>query len=365
MGKAFAPSYANIYMAHWEQSALATAPLKPHTYLRFLDDIWGIWTYSRQDFNKQHTSIKTKYTLHNTHVNFLDTITYKGPNFHITNRLDSKVYFKDTDTHALLFKTSFHPQHTFKGLIKSQLLRFYKICTRQQDFWEAKQTLFQALKSRGYTRAFLKKILNAFMNFNINKLDSGKLIPFITTFSKTGVQLNTHIKNNFNKFLKDTIHLQNYRVISAYRRNQNLGDLLVHSKLSSLNPKITSSVPEYQPLTWIKSKSTQKFFKIRPIHDPNINNCVYLIRCTRCGKQYVGQTKNTIRERLYQHKYNINNDNNTETYIVQHFKEHGLQYLRITGLQANMFWSVEERRSKERSWIRKLNTIHPLGLNEA
>lgn len=33
----------------------------------------------------------------------------------------------------------------------------------------------------------------------------------------------------------------------------------------------------------------------------NSNNCVYVIRCSKCGKQYVGQTKNSIRTRLYQH----------------------------------------------------------------
>lgn len=40
MGKTFAPSYANIFMASWEETALDTFPLKPLAYYRFLDDIW-------------------------------------------------------------------------------------------------------------------------------------------------------------------------------------------------------------------------------------------------------------------------------------------------------------------------------------
>lgn len=40
MGKRFAPSYANIYMAAWEESALRICPVKPLQYYRLMDDIW-------------------------------------------------------------------------------------------------------------------------------------------------------------------------------------------------------------------------------------------------------------------------------------------------------------------------------------
>ena len=41
MGKKFAPSYANIFMADWEGTALATFALKPLAYFRCLDDTLG------------------------------------------------------------------------------------------------------------------------------------------------------------------------------------------------------------------------------------------------------------------------------------------------------------------------------------
>ena len=51
MGKKFAPAYANIFMAEWEVAALASCPKKPLHYFRFLDDIWGVWPHSRDDFD--------------------------------------------------------------------------------------------------------------------------------------------------------------------------------------------------------------------------------------------------------------------------------------------------------------------------
>lgn len=52
MGKKFAPAYANIFMANWEEGALSKCPKKPLYFLRYLDDIWGIWTHSEGDFNQ-------------------------------------------------------------------------------------------------------------------------------------------------------------------------------------------------------------------------------------------------------------------------------------------------------------------------
>ena len=142
MGKKFTPAYANIFMA------LQSCPKKPLHYFRFLDDIWGVWPYSREDcdecvsaLNSHNSSISLKATFNLTAVDFLDTTTYKVPDFHNTHQLDIKVFFKDTDSHALLFKSSFHPKHTFAGLIKSQLLRFHRICSREEDFYRATKVL--------------------------------------------------------------------------------------------------------------------------------------------------------------------------------------------------------------------------------
>ena len=84
MGKKFAPAYADIFMASWETAALNKCNLKPLYYYRYLDDIWGIWTYSVEEFNtfldtlnNHNPSIKLKATIDEKTVDFLDTTTFK------------------------------------------------------------------------------------------------------------------------------------------------------------------------------------------------------------------------------------------------------------------------------------------------
>ena len=137
MGKKYAPSYANIFMAHFEKEAMKKCYLKPSTYNRFLDDIFMVWDHGRENLetfikimNSHHPSVKLTANIQENEIEFLDISIFKGPSFLEKGQFDTKVYFKPTDTHQLLHKSSFHPSHTFKGILKSQIIRFNKICSQ-------------------------------------------------------------------------------------------------------------------------------------------------------------------------------------------------------------------------------------------
>ena len=369
MGKKFAPAYANIFMANWEEEVFAKCQKKPMHYLRYLDDIWGIWTGSRDEFeqfvailNSHDTSIKLKYEISQESITFLDTTVYKGPGFADNNQLDIKVYFKKTDTHALLFKTSFHPTHTFRGIVKSQLLRFRRICTQEDDFMEAVRILFKALRERGYSRQFLR---NCLKTFHIRKeRDNKKIIPLITSFSSIGRILHDKIKTNFQEIIASQDIIPNCKVISAYRRQKNLGDWLVRAKLKPLQrQKKTLLEDQFSRKTYIQNLKTTTFFKISQHFSPRSSNCVYVIFCSKCGIQYVGETSNSLSTRMVQHRYNIRNKRETNTPLVKHFLIHGLESVRMAGLQRNSTWTTVERKKFERKWIYLLNTKEPFGLN--
>lgn len=367
MGKRFAPSYANIFMANWEREALSKCKIKPISYLRYLDDIWGIWGGSLEEFeeffrilNSHDPSIKLKVEIDKQAIQFLDTTVFKGPGFLETGKLDIKVFFKTTDTHALLHKKSFHPSHTFKGIIKAQLTRFQRICTRKEDFWTAVKTLFKTLLQRGYTRTFLK---NCLRNFQNKKVKKDRILPIITTFSSASRILNRAWKRNFENIFKPTGLVPELETISAYRRNPNLTDWLVRAKLPSLNWKKTLGKQDhFMKLTFIRS-NTRELIKIKQGFELKNMNCVYLIICKECQKKYVGETKNELWKRLTQHLANIRNKKEVETPLVQHFLEHGTENLKIAGLERNYNWTTWERKKRERFWIFVLKTKEPIGLN--
>ncbi|XP_045897466.1 uncharacterized protein LOC123964654 [Micropterus dolomieu] len=370
MGKKFAPAYANIFMAEWETTALNSCPKKPLHYYRFLDDIWGVWPYSREDFdqfvnilNHHNPAIKLKYCISPTTVDFLDTTTFKGPTFTQTARLDLKVFFKQTDTHALLHKSSFHPKHTFAGLIKSQLLRFHRICTRSEDFKEATKVLFSALTSRGYCRAFLRRAFKTFLH--TKPLTTDSLLPVITTYSPSAVKLVRTLKHNFQNLISTTQLLQDHRLIAAFRKNKNLQDTLVKAKLATLvNSRPIGHGEFFKHQPWVCNPHNHNVFVTHRHGNVHSKNCVYLIRCRRCKIQYVGETGNTLLVRFTQHRYNIVRKKDTHIPLVKHFIEHGWPQLTALILQCNPRWSTAQRRREERLWIHRLGTLIPGGLNE-
>ena len=377
MGKKFAPAYADIFMASWETAALERCPKKPLYYYRYLDDIWGIWSYSEDEFisffnilNTFNPSIKLKYTTDSNSVNFLDTTTFKGPKFTSHNQLDIKVYFKDTDTHALLHKSSYHPRHTFAGLIKSQLLRFHRICTQADDFKQATKVLFSALSSRGYSRTFLRSCFKSFLQSR--PLSTSTLLPFVTTFSSSTVKLVKNIKNNLEIIRNKHKIQEDIRIIAAFRKNKNLRDHLVRAKV------IPQTQPQSHPAQEQNKNRRVYFMQHKWVHDVqnktvhvtakfcnvSTKNCVYLITCKTCGLKYVGETSLPLHVRISVHKYNIVRKKYTDRQVVQHFVLHGWEAVQVLILECNPHWSTAQRRRAERGWIFKLGTTIPTGLNE-
>ncbi len=347
MGKRFAPKYANIFMAHFEKKALAKCPKKPEAYYRFLDDIFLLWPYTLEEFdqflnifNSQHPTIKFKAAIHHSEINFLDVTIFKGPRFRDSGILDTKVYFKPTDTHELLHKSSFHPRHTFKGILKSQIVRFKRICNNEADFEKACELLFSNLTHRGYNRTFIRRI-------------------------KTET-LTPRIINTQNQGISKTCQSANCLICPEF-----------------LNK--TDSIMD--------SEDNKHFLEHEM--DCNTKNVIYTIQCSGCQKHYVGQTSDTLRTRFNNHKSEIRTRKNKP--LASHFQtcialkrlnKLNTPYLKITPLeivpalplppiinldengelQPHPYDGNSERNrllllQRETFWITKLKTLKPHGLN--
>ena len=285
MGKKFASSYANLFMAQWEASALAVCSKRPLCYLRYLDDIWGVWPHSQADFdqflsilNTHDPSITLKSCTSTSSVDFLDTTTFKGPDFAEKLRLNVKVYFKPTDTHALLHGSSFHPRHTYAGLLKSQLLRFSRICSNQSDFMAAVKILFTALAARGYSRSARRSSLKTFKVTRPPVV--GPRLPLIITHSLSSTLLTRQVRTHFKRLQDETAILPSHGIIAAYRRNRNLKDILVRAKLSPLTqPRSTRLTDFYLFRPWARNPNNGDVFATQKHSGPATRNCVYLISC--------------------------------------------------------------------------------------
>ena len=111
MGTAAAPNYANLFMDRFETKALQNWPLKPLLWLRFIDDIFMIWTNGEDKLeelitylNGIHPTIKFTSEHSYTNISFLDTTVRINDN----RELYTTLYEKPTDTHLYLHYSSTH-----------------------------------------------------------------------------------------------------------------------------------------------------------------------------------------------------------------------------------------------------------------
>ncbi len=237
MGKSFAPNLANIYLLKFDKMANIGFHIKPLLYSRFIDDTFFIWPGSLQDLNEFEIflnslipGIKITLTPKREVAEFLDTRVYK---LHMQNKtiLKTTVYFKDTDTHQLLHGKSFHPRHTVRGILKSQFIRFKRLCSTRYEYDQACHTLYAVLRNRGYARSLFRHLKrhvweSDFVLKRKSQPDDIPLWPIIHYYDSIGSRLMRHTAFTISKLEIANKH----RLVKAFRVHRSLGELLVKSK---------------------------------------------------------------------------------------------------------------------------------------
>ena len=83
------------------------------------------------------------------------------------------------------------------------------------------------------------------------------------------------------------------------------------------NDKKCGTCPLIRTTNKIMFKNSKLPFKIKSNMDCNAKNVIYLINCSGCDKEYIGQTSN-LRARVRVHKQQILNPNLRTLYVSKH-----------------------------------------------
>ena len=94
-----------------------------------------------------------------SHVCFLDTkVKFNA------HTLATELYSKPSASFQYPRRTSFHPPHTFRSVLKSQFIRIRRICTDINHYWNHSQQFITFFKSRGFHDTILNKICQDIAN---------------------------------------------------------------------------------------------------------------------------------------------------------------------------------------------------------
>ena len=405
MGTKLAPSFANIYMGWFEDTFVYTYKLQPLIWKRYIDDIFMVWQHGPEQLNEfvhhlnsKHETIKFTEESSIKSINFLDITVNLDNNGQITTDL----YCKPTDSHNYLLFSSEHPRHILRGIPYSQLLRVRRICSNITDFRKNALMLSSHFIRRGYPKNLVKTALakaelqdrdnlllkNApeYKRPNEEKDDETRFY-LISTHNPANPPLREIIENNWSLLEKSktTRFLSDAKIIFGQRRNKNLSDQLVRASTKNVT-HITSNVQRntcnrslkcrYCPILnytgTLVSKTNGRNFQCMKKVNCQSSNLIYVITCTHCGIQYVGQTKNRLLTRFQGHFNDI--EHNRDTTVARHLNKcqpkdllnkpkFTITVISFIPAHPDSIEAKIHRDREEKRWMHRLSTITPLGLN--
>ncbi len=378
MGIICGPSIANIVVAKLENSWLFIH--KPLIYRRYIDDIIIITKIllDENNFKNQFRNLKLNI-IRGKKVPFLDLIIMIDE---IKNCIKFSLYVKPTNSFSFLKYNSNHPQHIFKNIPISCLIRIRRICSDYIDYLYFSRILLVQLLSRGYKFEYLNKIIK-----NIGKLDRQSLIQYKNKdqselfknkiiismkydhnysnvkqllysswknndnskykpiyINQNNIDIDNLINNNSHSNDNDSLNLNiNINNKNIYNVNNNIKSLFItfgvktnlkqllvfNSKLESnfnykSEPcnKVGCTICPYMTTTKIFKFNNGLCFPILNNNNCNSLNCIYIIYCNRCVNCfYIGETIN-FRTRFRTHKSCIKNFDaiyKINTEVAEHF----------------------------------------------
>ena len=363
------------------------ARVKPYMWLRYIDDIFMVWTGSEEELreflthiNEAHATIKFTWTWSRDQVNYLD-VQIKNSN----GMIETDLHIKPTDKHQFLFSSSCHPRGCKQSIPYAQALRLRRICSTNEVFNKRADELSKYLVARGYRERFVREqIRKAKLKTREEILTpvsqkATTRVPMVVMYHPNlpnigailrELQPLLHCSDKCKKAVKEVLMV-------AFRRPKSLGDYLVHAKLKSSDskdkPKGTVKCGDRRCHVCkhlkigesFTSKLTGKRHSINFELNCNSTNVVYLLSCKVCGVQYVGSTSTRFRLRFNNHKSRIR-AHARDDLIYQHFN--GETHNGIEDLDIQLIDQVNDERDlldREGQRAYRLKCVKPHGLNES
>ena len=321
MGTLMAVNYANLFMDMFETSLLydfhKKTGTKPLIWLRFIDDIFFIWTDGEDSLKEflafcqkysetknMKSVIKFEISQSTKTINFLDVCITLNQ-----QTLSTTVFSKPTDAHIYLNPKSCHPEHMIRNI--SQFLRIRKICSDTSDYIKKSNEYLNFFIKQGYDGSKLKMLTKKMLSKTRdellpqkNKRNQNEKTKMVTTWHPALKHLSKILQEKYHQHIEKDIYLKKVfpeKPIIAFRKMKSIRNHIVRTDINEANdqkkPDITT--PCYscrKTCHLIRSDETLKNIhngnEIKKLDGGNCRtaNIVYAARCKIHGGIYIGNT---------------------------------------------------------------------------
>ena len=240
-------------------------------------------------------------------ISFLDVEVFKH-----NNNIETCEHRKETSAKSYLNYDSAHPRHTFGGIIKSQLYRSRRLCSRQIDFETSVSELRKRCMNSGYPLALINKILDeapnlsrTLSNVEMASSQNGSLKYVMRLVVLAGTQY----ENEFDEFASRMNTLMSssaMKVEIVKSTSLSLSQFLFNNcdKVRQVNPCVIPNCiicdnNMNKGNIVIKSTTSGKEQKVNVNLDCS-NGGIYIVT-GGCFEQYTGKTTTTFSNRIHEH----------------------------------------------------------------
>jgi len=337
MGSICGPTVANLYLYILEKHWFFLR--EPLIYYRFIDDIFmaskgkANLDEIRSLFGDLNLEISNEKV-----VNFLDLKISRETH----GRLKFDLYVKPTNAGQFLHMNSSHPNHMFKNIPKSSLIRIKRNCSMNIDYLFHSRNLYFQLLNRGYSSGFLIKIMRI-----INRVNRNDIIPYknkdsknlkdslriFLNFDLNYINLSSDIYTNFIVLKESFNWLEKSRILFSNSISPNLKKVLIDNykdRRGILANTIKCNLIGCKVCFFVFETSAIKLNSNFSLPLKKRGNCeskgvIYIIKCTLCNVFYIGETGKKVKVRIFQHIKNIVNfiPFSRASEVAEHFNRKG------------------------------------------
>ena len=383
IGSHLGMNYASTYLGEWEHALFENSDNLPIYHFRYVDDIWGVWTKGITELkefyktaNAIHPCIQVDLRYSSDKIEFLDVLTSIK-----NNRIETELFTKETDKHLYLHSESSHPESTKRAIPYGLGVRIKRICSDSRSYEKNRLQIKNHLKNRGYHGNFVENELQKvdklerqnLLSYR-NKKKSMERVPLVLTFSK-GLPNVRNILRKHMPTLHTSDRLKNVfptQPILAYKRDNNLQDILVHKKHNKMffqKPQkcepcgSNCALCPYLLNSETFTNHRGEIYNVRNYINCKTENVVYAIFCNKCNTFiYVGETGDTLYQRMLLNFSRIRNQ--TDDPVAKHFYTdgHTVKDFRVQGIE-KLCGDDIFRKTHENLWKNKMRTYKPYGIN--
>ena len=414
-GGSLSVSLANIAVFYALRCVLEdNATLHLLGFKRFLDDIMGLWTGTKEQFTSWADSVNRglgKWGL-SIKDNEEDCWQFSPPSvdcifldirfrFDISEGLLTDVNIKSTDARVYLHFSSFHPRNTFKSIVYSQCLRYRRFINNDIKLHRRLQDLKDCFIKSGYPHKLVDGVIRDVVgrprNLHYKPKDKSppNKILWVQTFGPATPVISDAVKEANTILMTSPAWEGDNKVIGVVsRRPRNLGDLILKRKrlaldISSSHSGTKRCTPFPKPgdkrkpgrpcascnlmsdSNSITSTKTGRIYST-PSADCKSKNIIYCATCVHCSMQYVGKSTNKLQKRISGHRTHMKDsdfdqDNDDATLAEHLISHHGVtdgdlfnHSYSFTVLQL----APHDLDACEQRWVDRLATLAPFGLNK-